>query len=81
MNEENHKEKLFSAKIREKRYQWIIATVIPTACLIIGFLGGMLFQSFTLRDQVIINMTEIQILKESLGKIETKLDKVLNDRR
>ena len=66
-----------TAKISEKRYQWAITTILSISFLVIGFLGGALYQAHVLKDQIITNTVEIRVLKESTARIEGKLDQLL----
>lgn len=67
-------------KNNERRYQWAITTILSISFLVIGFMGGALYQTRVLKDQIITNTVEIRVLKESLAKIELKLDRALEDR-
>lgn len=73
MDEDNFETKIESARAREKRYQWVITTIL----IFTAFMGGMLVQTERLKTQVVTNTVEIRIIKEGLHDIDVKLDKVL----
>jgi len=66
-----------SSKNNERRYQWAITTILSISFLIIGFMGGALYQVHVLKDQIITNTVEIRVLKESMARVEGKLDQLL----
>jgi len=67
----------FKNEFREKRYQWAITTILSISFLVIGFMGGALYQAHVLKDQIITNTVEIRVLKESMARVEGKLDQLL----
>jgi len=81
MNEDDYKSKLESAKCREKRYQWVITTILSVAFLLIGFLGGLNYQAMLMKDRVTANTVKIERIEKSLEKIDEKLDRILAERR
>lgn len=69
-----------SVKNRERRYQWAITTILSISFLVIGFLSGVVFQTSSYKEQIVVNTVEIRILKERLESIDAKLDKLLGDK-
>lgn len=64
---------LDKAKTREKRYQWVITTILCVTLPLLGFLAGVLFQYQVLNVQVVTNTVEIRTVKESIGRIDQNL--------
>ena len=81
MNEPGYTDSLNSAKNRERRYQWAITTILSISFLMIGFLGGVVFQTSAYKEKIVVNTVEIRILKERLTSIEGKLDRLLGDKK
>ena len=61
---------------REKRYQWIINTLL----VILGFMGGILYETERMKVQVVTNTVEIGMIRETLDEIQEKLDTLLEER-
>lgn len=61
---------------RERRYQWIINTLL----VIMGFLGGVLFEAERIAAQVVTNTVEIRMIRDTLNDIQDKLDTLLQER-
>ena len=59
-----------------RTYQWAITTLIALLC----FSAGLIIQGERQSSRITTNTVEIRVLKEGLGKIETKLDRVLEER-
>ena len=61
---------------RERRYQWIINTLL----VVMGFLGGVLFEAERISSQVVIHTVEIRMIRDILDNIQDKLDTLLQER-
>jgi len=59
-----------------RTYQWAITTLIALLC----FAAGLILQGERQSSRITTNTVEIRVLKEGLGKIEAKLDRVLEER-
>ena len=77
MNENDYKQTIDRVKNRERRYQWAITTILSAAFLVIGFLGGMLFEAQLMKNQVVRNTVKIESFEKSLEHIDAKLDRIL----
>ena len=71
--EKREMENIKTVETREKRYRWVITTMLCVFLPLIGFLAGMLFQSQVLNARVITNTVEIRTVKESIVRIDQNI--------